>query len=84
MKLSNLIRELFNKSEFTSPGSLAVHTNQTHPFVDAFINGSKASREKEDLLFEELTKGITADELLAAIELIKVVRLNEIERNQFL
>lgn len=84
MNLSVLIDRLFKQSEFTSVGSLAVHTKQTQPFVDAFVNGTKTAREKEDILFEELTKGITAEEIVAAIELIKVVRLNEIERNQFL
>ena len=84
MKLSTLIKELFDASEFTSPNSLASATDQTQPFTDAFINSTKASREKEDALFEALTPGVSVDEVLAAIELIKSIKANMIEAEQFL
>ena len=80
MKLSTLIKELFNASEFTSPNSLANYTQQTQPFTDAFINSSKSSREKEDVLFEELTKDITVSELLSAIALIKHIKNDNSDR----
>lgn len=84
MTLSDLIAKLFEYSEFTSCNSLANYTEQTQPFTDAFINGTKAAREKEDLLFDALTNDISADEFVSAIELIKTVRRNQIDREQFL
>ena len=84
MKLSKLITELFNLSEFTNSNSLAIHTGQTQPFTDAFLRGLKAAREKEDKIFDALTSDISVGELLAAIELIRKVREAQIEREQFL
>lgn len=84
MKLSKLIKYLFDASEFTTPNSLASTTNQTQPFTDAFINSTKASREKEDALFHALTSDVSVDEVLAAIELIRSIRANQIEADQFL
>jgi len=79
--LSNLITKLFKASEFAPfADSLAKHTGQTQPFTAAFLKGTKAAREKEDLLFDALTNDISADELLTAIELIKTVRAQQIER----
>ncbi len=84
MKLSTLIDKLFKSSEFAPHAdTLAKHTGQTQPFTSAFLKGNKVAREKEDVLFDALTKGITADELIAAIELVKAVKLNQIEKEQF-
>ena len=84
MKLSTLIKELYWQSEFTSVNSLAETTANTQPFTDSFINSTKVARKKEDQLFDSLTKDISVGELLSAIELIKQVRLNQIEKEQFL
>ena len=84
MHLSDVINELFKASEFTSSNSLASTTQQTQPFTDAFLKGTKAAREKEDILFHALTKDISVKELLSAIDLIRKVRESQIEREQFL
>lgn len=84
MRLSDLIKELLNRSEFTSINSLAEYTGQTQPFTDAFVNSTKAAREKEDLIFDALTNDISVEELLHAIDLIKSIRAKEIEREQII
>lgn len=86
MNQSDLIKELFNRSKFTNPSGLAKYTNQTQPFVNAWLNGKKESRKKEDILFEALFEeyGITVEELFAAIDLIKLVKEKQIEREQIL
>lgn len=84
MELSELIKKLYQQSEFTSVNSLAEYTNNTQPFTDAFVNSTKSARTKEDNIFDALTNDISADELIAAIELIKQVRLKAIEKEQML
>lgn len=74
MKLSELIQQLFEDSEFTSPNSLANYTGQTQPFVSRFITGNTEAMEKMDAVFEALTPGLTADELTKAIALVKAAR----------
>lgn len=84
MKLTKLIKKLFQKSKFENPSTLANYTNQTQPFVANWLNGTKESRRKEDELFEELTNDISVEELIAAIDLIQNVRAAQIEKEQIL
>ena len=84
MKLSKLIRALFDASEFTNANSLAQHTGQTQPFVSAMLSGEKDSAAKMDVVFEALTEGVTVKEMVAALELITTVRKMQIEREQIL
>ena len=85
MKLSDLFKQLFAASEFTSPNSLATYTGQTHPFVAGLLSEErKDSMEKMDVVFDALTPDVTADELIAALELIKIVRRQQIQREQFI
>lgn len=85
MKLSGLLIQLFNASEFTSANSLAKYTNQTQPFVSGLLSEvKKEGMEKMDVVFEALTEGITTNEFLAALELVSTVRKMLIEKEQIL
>lgn len=85
MKLSTLLQSLFTASEFTSPNSLAVATGQTQPFVAGLLSPEKKdSMEKMDRVFDALTKDVTPDEMLAALELIRAVKRNMIAQEQIL
>lgn len=85
MKLSALLKKLFNASEFTSANSLAKYTNQTQPFVSGLLSEEKKdSMQKMDIVFAALTEGISTEEFLAALELVSTVRKMLIEKEQFL
>lgn len=85
MKMSKLIIELYNASEFTSANSLAKYTNQTQPFVAGLLSEEKKeSMEKMDVVFSALTEGTTEEEFLAALELVTTVRKLLIEKKQIL
>ena len=84
MTLTNLVKILFADSRFTSINELAVNTRQTFPFVAAFLSGEKESAKKADIVFDALTKDISAEELLAAIKLIRIVRIKQTEKEQML
>lgn len=85
MKLSDLFTQLFKASEFGEVNSLATYTGQTPPFVYGLLaTDRKDSMEKMDIVFDALTPDVSAAELVAALELIKTVRLQQIEREQFI
>lgn len=84
MTLSELITALYTRSEYTNPTSLAAATGNTQPFTANFIEGSKAAREKENQLFEAITEGITAEMVIAAIDLIESIKKQQIENDQML
>lgn len=85
MKLSCLLKSLYNASEFTSANSLAKYTNQTHPFVSGLLSEEKKeSMGKMDAVFEALTEGISTDDFMAALKLVSTVRKQLIEKEQIL
>jgi len=84
MTLTQLIQALYTRSEYTNPSALAANTDNTQPFAANFIEGSKEARQKEDRIFAALTEGVTVDMVLAALDLIKEVRRQQIENDQFL
>lgn len=84
MNLTDLINAFYEKSEFTNPSELANYTKQTQPTTAAFLKGDKQVRQKENVLFAAITSGISVAEIIAAIELIRSVKLAEIERQQIL
>jgi hypothetical protein len=84
MTLTELINELYNRSEFTNPSTLAAATDNTQPFAANFIEGSKAARKKEDRIFDALTEGVTVEMIIAALDLIEAIKQQQIEDEQML
>lgn len=84
MNLTELITELYTRSEYTNPTTLAAATDNTQPFAANFIDGSKAAREKEDRIFEALTEGVTVEMIIAALDLIEAIKKQQIENDQIL
>lgn len=84
MTLTNLISELYNRSEYTNPSSLAAATENTQPFAANFIEGSKTAREKEDRIFDALTEGVTVEMIIAALDLIEAIKKQQIANEQIL
>lgn len=84
MTLSELITELYNRSEYTNPSTLAAATKNTQPFTANFIEGSKAARQKEDRIVEALTEGLTVEMLTAALDLIEAIKKHQTENDQIL
>ena len=83
MKLSDLLKRLYEESEFTSVGSLSDKTGIGKGFIDRAFAG-KNTLEKLDLLFDELTNDLVVEDFILVKELIRRVRLREIEREQIL
>jgi len=84
MTLTELVEELYTRSEYTNPSSLAAATDNTQPFAANFIEGSKAAREKEDRIFDALTEGITVEMIIAALDLIEAIKKQQIKDEQIL
>lgn len=83
MKLSDLLKRLYEESEFTSVGSLSDTTGVGKGFIDRAFAG-KNTLEKLDLLFDELTQDLEVEDFILVKELIRRVRLRDIEREQIL
>lgn len=83
MKLSDLLKRLYEESEFTSVGSLSDTIGIGKGFIDRAFAG-KNTMEKLDLLFDELTNDLEVEDFILMKELILRVRLREIEREQIL
>lgn len=75
MKLSDLLKELYNTSQFTSVNALATRTGQTQPFVAGLLaEERKDGMSKMDAVFHELTRDVEPDELIKALALIRALR----------
>lgn len=89
MKLSTLLKRLYEESEYTSTKHLAEFATEQldkpvgKDFIDRNFSG-KNTMEKLDVIFEELTKGLFVEDLLLAMKLIEQIKLNEIEQEQIL
>jgi hypothetical protein len=83
MKLSSVLKKLYEESEFTSVGSLSDKTGIGKGFIDRAFAG-KNTTEKLDILFHELTKELTKENLICAIDLIKSVKKSQIEQDQLI
>jgi hypothetical protein len=83
MKLSDLLKRLYEESEFKSIVSLSDTTKIGKGFIDRAFAG-KNTMEKLDLLFDELTQDLEVEDFLLVKDLIRRVRLRKIEREQIL
>lgn len=83
MILSELLKRLYDESEFTSIDSLSKLTGIDKGFINRAFTG-KHTMERLDPLFEELTIGLTVDEFISCIQLIKRIKSNIIEQEQIL
>lgn len=83
MKFSDLITKLIEDSDFTGTKSLSEYTGVNKGFIDRAKAGQNTT-EKLDFIFEELTKDLTVEDFMLVREIIRKVRLREIERKQFL
>ena len=83
MKVSELLKKMYQQSELTSVSSFAKATGVDKGFIDRALAG-KNTVEKLDVLLEELTKDLTVDDLLLAIQLVRQVKMNQIAQDQIL
>lgn len=83
MKFSELAKRLYEESEFTSISSLSDTLDLNKGFVDRCFAG-KNTTEKIDILFDELTKELTAEDFLLMKELITRIKQSKIEQEQIL
>lgn len=81
MKLSNLLKRLYEESEYESVSTLSDATQIGKGFIDRAFAG-KNTMEKLDVLFDELTSDLDAEDFLLTREIIKKVKLKEIEKTQ--
>ena len=62
MKLSNFIRDLYNRSGYGSVKDLAAATGLNNAFIVRALNGQNTMKNL-DILFEELTRGVKIETL---------------------
>lgn len=73
MKLSDLLKALYEASEFTSVPSLAENTGIAKSFIERSFYGIN-TMEKLDVLFEALTGDMDREELMLAIEMVNQIK----------
>ena len=83
MKISELLKELYKQSDFTSVGSLAEELGLQKSLIDRVFAG-KNTTENIDKLSSELLKDITTEELLLAIEMIRKIKTELKNQDQFI
>ncbi|QDP50423.1 MAG: hypothetical protein Unbinned5350contig1001_38 [Prokaryotic dsDNA virus sp.] len=83
MKVSDILNKLIEESDFEGTKSLSEYTGVNKGFIDRARTG-KNTLEKLDIVFEALTKDLTAEDFMLVRQLIRNIRLREIEREQIL
>lgn len=73
--LSKLLKQLYEESNYSSIASLSQATGVDKGFIDRVFSG-KHTMERLDPLFEELTTGLTVEDFILCIRLIKQLKLN--------
>lgn len=75
MKLSDLIKRLYEESSYNSIQELADKIGLSKSFIERAIAGTN-TMEKLDLLFDELTSDLSTNELIQSIKLIHSIKEN--------
>lgn len=82
MKPSNILKHLFEQSEFESEETLASHAGVSKRTINRMFKGE--GYERFDNVFDALTSDMDAEHFLLLLDLYKQIKSEIIRQEQFL